>query len=191
MRIVVELRRGEVAEVIVNNLFAQTQLQNVFGINMVALVDGQPRTLDLKSILECFVRHRREVVTRRTVYELRKARERGHILEGLAIALANIDPIIELIKTSPTPADAKERLLASSWELGDVTAMLERAGENACRPEDLEPQYGMRDGQYFLSPVQAQAILELRLHRLTGLEHDKLIGEYRELLEKLQSCWKF
>ncbi|MBN3564541.1 DNA gyrase subunit A [Aliamphritea spongicola] len=185
MRIVVELRRGEVAEVIVNNLFAQTQLQNVFGINMVALVDGQPRTLDLKSILECFVRHRREVVTRRTVYELRKARERGHILEGLAIALANIDPIIELIKTSPTPADAKERLLASSWELGDVTAMLERAGENACRPEDLEPQYGMRDGQYFLSPVQAQAILELRLHRLTGLEHDKLIGEYRELLEKI------
>ncbi|WP_271273376.1 DNA gyrase subunit A [Aliamphritea hakodatensis] len=185
MRIVIELRRGEVAEVIVNNLFAQTQLQNVFGINMVALVDGQPRTLDLKSILECFVRHRREVVTRRTVYELRKARERGHILEGLAIALANIDPIIELIKSSPTPAEAKERLLASSWELGDVTAMLERAGENACRPEDLEPQYGMRDGQYFLSPVQAQAILELRLHRLTGLEHDKLIGEYRELLEKI------
>ncbi len=185
MRIVIELRRGEVAEVIVNNLFAQTQLQNVFGINMVALVDGQPRTLDLKSILECFVRHRREVVTRRTVYELRKARERGHILEGLAIALANIDPIIELIKTSPTPAEAKERLLASPWALGDVTAMLERAGENACRPEDLEPQYGMHDGQYFLSPVQAQAILELRLHRLTGLEHDKLIGEYRELLEKI------
>lgn len=185
MRIVIELRRGEVAEVIVNNLFAQTQLQNVFGINMVALVDGQPRTLDLKSILECFVRHRREVVTRRTVYELRKARERGHILEGLAIALANIDPIIELIKKSPTPAEAKERLLASPWVLGDVTSMLERAGENACRPEDLEAQYGMHDGKYFLSPVQAQAILELRLHRLTGLEHDKLIGEYRELLVKI------
>ncbi|MEH6576476.1 MAG: DNA gyrase subunit A [Amphritea sp.] len=185
MRIVVELRRGEVAEVMVNNLFAQTQLQNVFGINMVALVDGQPRTLDLKTILECFVRHRREVVTRRTVYELRKARERGHILEGLAIALANIDPIIELIKTSPTPAEAKERLVASPWTPGDVTAMLERAGENACRPEELEAQYGMHDGQYHLSPAQAQAILELRLHRLTGLEHDKLIAEYKELLEKI------
>ena len=185
MRIVVELRRGEVAEVIVNNLFAQTQLQNVFGINMVALVDGQPKTLDLKSVLEAFVRHRREVVTRRTVYELRKARERGHILEGLAIALANIDPIIELIKSSPTPAEAKERLLATSWLPGDVTDMLARAGENACRPEDLEEQYGMRDGNYYLSPAQAQAILELRLHRLTGLEHDKLIGEYKELLERI------
>ncbi len=185
MRIVVELRRGEVAEVLVNNLFAQTQLQNVFGINMVALVDGQPRTLDLKSILECFVRHRREVVTRRTVYELRKARERGHILEGLAIALANIDAVIEMIKTSPTPAEAKERLVAAPWMPGEVTAMLERAGENACRPEDLEAQYGMHDGQYHLSPAQAQAILELRLHRLTGLEHDKLIAEYRELLERV------
>lgn len=185
MRIVIELRRGEVSEVIVNNLFIQTQLQNVFGINMVALVDGQPRTLDLKSILECFVRHRREVVTRRTVYELRKARERGHILEGLAIALANIDPIIELIKNSPTPAEAKERLLATPWQPGDVTDMLARSGENACRPEDLAPQYGMHDGVYNLSPAQAQAILELRLHRLTGLEHDKLIAEYRDLLEKI------
>ncbi|WP_432472204.1 DNA gyrase subunit A [Amphritea sp. HPY] len=185
MRIVIELRRGEVSEVIVNNLFIQTQLQNVFGINMVALVDGQPRTLDLKSILECFVRHRREVVTRRTVYELRKARERGHILEGLAIALANIDPIIELIKNSPTPAEAKERLLATPWQPGNVTDMLARAGENACRPEDLAPQFGMHDGAYNLSPAQAQAILELRLHRLTGLEHDKLIAEYRDLLEKI------
>ena len=187
MRIVVELRKGEVSEVVVNNLFIQTQLQNVFGINMVALVDGQPRTLDLKSILECFIRHRREVVTRRTVYLLRKARERGHILEGLAIALANIDPVIELIKSSPTPAEAKERLIAEAWLPGDVTEMLARAGENACRPEDLEPQFGMHDGRYHLSPAQAQAILELRLHRLTGLEHEKLIAEYRELLEILNS----
>lgn len=185
MRIVIELRRGEVPEVIINNLFAQTQLQSVFGINMVALVDGQPKILDLKTILECFVRHRREVVTRRTIYELRKARERGHVLEGLAIALANIDPVIELIKQSPTPAEAKERLIATAWAPGNVTDMLERAGETACRPEDLEPQYGMRDGYYYLSPVQAQAILDLRLHRLTGLEHEKLIAEYRELLEKI------
>lgn len=185
MRIVIELRRGEVPDVIINNLFSQTQLQSVFGINMVALVDGQPKILDLKSILECFVRHRREVVTRRTVYELRKARERGHVLEGLAIALANIDAVIEMIKQSPTPAEAKERLLEMAWEPGDVTDMLERAGEHACRPEDLEPQYGMHDGHYHLSPVQAQAILDLRLHRLTGLEHEKLIGEYRELLEKI------
>ncbi|WP_290700516.1 DNA gyrase subunit A [Amphritea sp.] len=185
MRIVIELRKGEVSEVVVNNLFIQTQLQNVFGINMVALVDGQPRTLDLKTILECFVRHRREVVTRRTVYLLRKARERGHILEGLAIALANIDAVIEMIKGSPTPAEAKERLIATPWQPGDVTEMLSRAGENACRPEDLEAQYGMHDGIYHLSPAQAQAILELRLHRLTGLEHDKLIAEYRELLERI------
>jgi DNA gyrase subunit A len=152
---------------------------------MVALVDGQPRTLDLKSILECFIRHRREVVTRRTVYLLRKARERGHILEGLAIALANIDAVIEMIKSSPTPAEAKERLIETSWQPGEVTVMLERAGENACRPEDLEAQYGMHDGVYHLSPAQAQAILELRLHRLTGLEHDKLIAEYRDLLERI------
>ena len=185
MRIVIELRRGEVPEVIINNLFAQTQLQSVFGINMVALVDGQPKILDLKTILECFVRHRREVVTRRTIFELRKARERGHVLEGLAIALANIDPVIELIKQSPTPAEAKERLIATAWVPGNVTDMLERAGETACRPEGLEPQFGMRDGHYYLSPVQAQAILDLRLHRLTGLEHEKLIGEYRELLEKI------
>ena len=185
MRIVIELRRGEVAEVIINNLFAQTQLQSVFGINMVALVDGQPKILDLKTILQCFVRHRREVVTRRTIFELRKARERGHVLEGLAIALANIDAVIELIKQSPSPVEAKERLIATAWAPGNVTEMLERAGETACRPEGLESQYGMRDGRYHLSPVQAQAILDLRLHRLTGLEHDKLIAEYRELLEKI------
>jgi DNA gyrase subunit A len=185
MRIVIELRRGEVADVIINNLFAQTQLQSVFGINMVALVDGQPRLLDLKSALECFVRHRREVVTRRTVYLLRKARERGHILEGLAIALANIDPVIELIKKSPTPAEAKEALIATAWAPGQVLDMLERAGEDACRPEGLEPQFGLRNNSYYLSPAQAQAILELRLHRLTGLEHEKLIEEYRDLIERI------
>jgi len=185
MRIVIELRRGEVPDVVINNLFAQTQLQSVFGINMVALVDGQPKLLDLKSALESFVRHRREVVTRRTVYLLRKARERGHILEGLAIALANIDPVIEMIKQSPTPAEAKEALIATAWAPGDVLEMLDRAGEDACRPEDLEEQYGLRNGSYYLSPAQAQAILELRLHRLTGLEHDKLIAEYRELIEKI------
>ena len=185
MRIVIELRRGEMPDVVINNLFAQTQMESVFGINMVALVDGQPKILDLKSSLECFVRHRREVVTRRTVYLLRKARERGHILEGLAVALANIDPVIELIKQSPTPAEAKEKLIATSWAPGDVIQMLERAGEDACRPEDLEEQYGLREGKYHLSPAQAQAILELRLHRLTGLEHEKLIAEYKELLEKI------
>ncbi len=185
MRIVIELRRGEVPDVVINNLFAQTQLQSVFGINMVALVDGQPKLLDLKSALESFVRHRREVVTRRTVYLLRKARERGHILEGLAIALANIDPVIEMIKQSPTPAEAKEALISTAWAPGEVLEMLERAGEDACRPEDLEEQYGLRQGSYYLSPAQAQAILELRLHRLTGLEHDKLIAEYRELIEKI------
>ncbi|WP_415893510.1 DNA gyrase subunit A [Neptuniibacter sp. PT8_73] len=190
MRIVIELRRGEMPDVVINNLFAQTQMESVFGINMVALVDGQPKILDLKTALECFIRHRREVVTRRTVYLLRKARERGHILEGLAIALANIDPVIEMIKTSPTPAEAKERLIAEAWAPGDVIQMLERAGEDACRPEDLEEQYGLRDGKYNLSPVQAQAILELRLHRLTGLEHEKLIAEYKELLERIAELLK-
>ncbi|WP_027859487.1 DNA gyrase subunit A [Marinobacterium jannaschii] len=185
MRIVIELRRGEVPDVVINNLFAHTQMESVFGINVVALVDGQPRILDLKSMLENFIRHRREVVTRRTVYELRKARERGHILEGLAIALANIDPVIEAIKSSPTPAEAKERLINTPWAAGDVLDMLERAGETACRPEELEPEYGLHDGFYHLSPVQAQAILDLRLHRLTGLEHEKLIAEYKELLERI------
>ncbi|WP_020681639.1 DNA gyrase subunit A [Marinobacterium rhizophilum] len=185
MRIVIELRRGEVPDVVVNNLFSQTQMESVFGINVVALVDNQPKILDLKSLIENFIRHRREVVTRRTVYLLRKARERGHILEGLAVALANIDPVIELIKRSPTPAEAKEGLIAMAWEPGNVLEMLERAGEDACRPEDLEPQFGLREGRYHLSPVQAQAILDLRLHRLTGLEHEKLIAEYRELLERI------
>ena len=183
MRIVIELRRGEVAEVVLNNLYAQTQMQTVFGINNVALVDGQPRLLNLKDMLEVFVRHRREVVTRRTVYELRKARERGHILEGQAVALSNIDPVIELIKNSPTPAEAKERLIATAWESSAVAAMVERAGAESCRPEELDEQYGMRDGFYHLSPEQAQAILELRLHRLTGLEHEKLLAEYQEILQ--------
>ena len=183
MRIVIELRRGEVAEVVLNNLYAQTQMQTVFGINNVALVDGQPRLLNLKDMLEVFVRHRRKVVTRRTVYELRKARERGHILEGQAVALSNIDPVIELIKSSPTPAEARERLIATAWESSAVAAMVERAGAESCRPDELDEQYGLRDGLYYLSPEQAQAILELRLHRLTGLEHEKLLTEYQEILE--------
>ena len=182
MRVVIELRRGEIGDVVLNNLYSQTQLQSVFGINMVALVDGQPKILNLKEFIEAFIRHRREVVTRRTVYLLRKARERGHILEGLAIALANIDPIIALIKASPSSSEAREKLLAQSWLPGEVTGMLERAGSDASRPDDLEPQFGLHDGQYFLSPVQAQAILDLRLHRLTGLEHEKLINEYQERL---------
>ncbi|MBT4518758.1 MAG: DNA gyrase subunit A [Halieaceae bacterium] len=182
MRVVIELRRGEIGDVVLNNLYAQTQLQSVFGINMVALVEGQPKILNLKDVLEAFVRHRREVVTRRTVYLLRKARERGHLLEGLAIALANIDPIIELIKASPSSSEAREKLIAGAWPPGEVTGMLERAGSDACRPDELEPQYGLRDGYYYLSPAQAQAILELRLHRLTGLEHEKLIDEYQQKL---------
>ncbi len=185
MRVVIELRRGEMGEVVLNNLYAQTQLQSVVGINMVALVDGQPRTLNLLEMIEAFVRHRREVVTRRTVYLLRKARERGHVLEGLAIALVNIDAVIELIKTSPTPADAKAALVASPWQPGDVNAMLERAGDDACRPDDLPPEFGLRDGEYHLSPAQAQAILDLRLHRLTGLEHEKLLQEYSDKLVEI------
>ncbi|MCJ8169249.1 DNA gyrase subunit A [Atopomonas sediminilitoris] len=185
LRVVIELRRGEVAEVVLNNLYAQTQLQSVFGINMVALVDGQPRLLNLKDMLEAFVRHRREVVTRRTVYELRKARERGHILEGQAVALSNIDPVIELIKKSPTSAEAKIALVEKGWDAGAVVHMVERAGAQSCRPEDLDEQYGMRDGKYYLSPEQAQAILDLRLHRLTGLEHEKLLAEYQEILNQI------
>ncbi|MDX1733247.1 MAG: DNA gyrase subunit A [Halioglobus sp.] len=185
LRVVIELRRGELGDVVLNNLYAQTQLQSVFGINMVALVDGQPKILNLKEILQAFIRHRREVVTRRTVYLLRKARERGHILEGLAIALANIDPVIELIKESPSPTEAREKLINRSWSPGDVSGMLERAGADACRPDDLEPDYGLRDGQYHLSPAQAQAILDLRLHRLTGLEHEKLLNEYEEKLREI------
>lgn len=183
LRVVIELKRGEVGEVVLNNLYAQTQLQGVFGINAVALVDGQPKLLNLKEMLEHFVRHRREVVTRRTVYLLRKARERGHILEGLVVAISNIDAVIEMIKGSSSPADAKESLMAKGWGIGEVQQFLERAGDDACRPENLPVNFGVVDNQYYLSPAQAQAILELRLHRLTGMEHSKLVSEYEEKLE--------
>ncbi len=185
MRIVIECKRDAVGEVVLNNLYAQTQLQTTFGINMVALNNGQPQLFNLKDMLKCFVDHRREVVTRRTIFELRKARERAHILEGLALALANIDEIIDLIRKAPTPTEAKAGLIARGWDLGNVASMLERAGTDAARPEWLEPQYGIRDGQYFLTEQQAQAILDLRLHRLTGLEHEKILGEYKELLEEI------
>lgn len=185
MRVVVELRRGELGDVVLNNLYAQTQLESVFGINIVALVEGQPKLLNLKDLLECFIKHRREVVTRRTVYLLRKARERGHILEGWAVALANIDPVIALIKASPTPAEAKEKLIAQAWQPGSVMEMLERTGADSSRPDDLPIELGLRDGKYYLSATQAQAILELRLHRLTGMETDKLLEEYRERLEQI------
>lgn len=185
MRIVIEVKRDAVGEVVLNNLYSQTQLQVSFGINMVALHHGQPKIMNLKDIIAAFVRHRREVVTRRTIFELRKARDRAHILEALAIALANIDPIIELIRRAPTPAEAKAALVARSWELGNVSAMLERAGDDAARPEWLEPEFGVRDGQYYLTEQQAQAILDLRLQKLTGLEHEKLLDEYKELLEQI------
>ncbi len=183
LRIAIEIKRGEMGDVVLNNLYAQTQMQNVFGINVVALVDGQPKILNLKELLEHFIKHRREVVTRRTIYLLRKARERGHVLEGLAVAIANIDEVIELIKGSSTPADAKEALLGKAWAMGDIQGYLERAGSDACRPDDLGQEFGVRDGKYYLSPAQVQAILELRLHRLTGMEHDKLIAEYEERLK--------
>ncbi|GHG74757.1 DNA gyrase subunit A [Alishewanella longhuensis] len=183
MRIVIELKRGESTDVMLNQLYTNTQMQTVFGINMVALANNQPKLLSLKEMLEYFILHRREVVTRRTVYDLRKARDRAHILEGLAIALANIDEIIELIKNSASPAEAKAGLVARGWQLGDVSAMLERAGENAARPEWLEAHFGIREGMYFLTEQQAQAILDLRLHKLTGLEHDKILAEYKELLQ--------
>ncbi|THK41314.1 DNA gyrase subunit A [Methylophaga sp. SB9B] len=186
MRMVVVIKRGDVPEVILNNLYQQTQLQTVFGINMVAIVDGQPRTLGLKPILEAFIRHRREVVTRRSIYELRKARERAHILEGLATALANIDEVIELIKASPSPSEAREALLAQGWRSEMILEMLGAAGAQASRPEDLAAQFGLVDGQYYLSPVQAQAILDMRLHRLTGLEQDKILQEYREVLDAIR-----
>lgn len=187
LRVVVELKRGESPEVIVNNLFTHTQLQTVFGINIVALQDGQPQVLNLKELLEAFIRHRQEVVTRRTVYELRKARERGHVLEGLTVALSNIDEVIELIKASPSATEAREALVQRTWAPGQVVDMLERAGSTSCRPDDLDPVFGLNEAktEYRLSPAQAQAILELRLHRLTGLEQDKLVNEYRELLIKI------
>lgn len=185
MRIVIECKRDAVGEVVLNNLYSLTQLQTTFGINMVALDNGQPKLFNLKEMLKCFVDHRREVVTRRTIFELRKARDRAHILEGLALALANIDEIIELIKNAPTPAEAKEGLISRGWDLGNVASMLERAGTDAARPDWLEPEFGIREGKYFLTEQQAQAILELRLHRLTGLEHEKILDEYKALLDEI------
>ncbi|WP_277060056.1 DNA gyrase subunit A [Rivihabitans pingtungensis] len=182
MRVVIELKRGEVPDVVLNNLFKMTQLQDSFGINMVALVDGQPRLLNIKQILEEFLRHRREVVTRRTVYELRKARERGHVLEGLAVALSNVDPIITLIKASPTPAEAKRELMGQNWRSELVAGMLAKVDPSQARPDGLLPEYGLHDDAYRLSDVQAQAILELRLQRLTGLEQDKIVDEYRDVM---------
>ncbi|WP_413479348.1 DNA topoisomerase (ATP-hydrolyzing) subunit A [Vibrio hibernica] len=185
MRIVIECKRDAVGEVVLNNLYSQTQLQTTFGVNMVALDNGQPKLFNLKEMIKCFVDHRREVVTRRTIFELRKARDRAHILEALSLALSNIDEIIELIKQAATPAEAKIGLVARGWPLGNVSDMLERAGTDAARPDWLEDQYGIRDGEYFLTEQQAQAILELRLHRLTGLEHDKILDEYKALLDDI------
>ncbi|WEJ63711.1 DNA gyrase subunit A [Thiomicrorhabdus lithotrophica] len=185
MRIVIELRRGEVPEVIINNLFKQTSMQTVFGVNMVALIDGQPKLLNLREVVEAFVKHRREVVTRRTIFDLRKAREKAHILEGLAVALNNIDEMIELIKASPSPAVAKERMLEKAWAIGSVVDLLEKVEMKDVRPEDLPEGFGAEGATYKLSPTQAQAILEMRLHRLTGLEQDKIIEEYKGLILKI------
>ncbi|MGB5328090.1 MAG: DNA gyrase C-terminal beta-propeller domain-containing protein, partial [Gammaproteobacteria bacterium] len=186
MRMVIELRRGELADVVLNNLYKQTQMQNVFGINMVALVNGQPRLLNLKEILDAFIVHRREVVTRRTIFDLRKARDRAHLLEGLAVALSNIDAIIAMIKQSSSPAVAKAALLENPWAPGIVMDMLQRAGAESSRPEGIGVDFGLVGDQYRLTEKQAQAILDLRLHKLTGLEQDKIISEYREILEKIE-----
>jgi DNA gyrase subunit A len=185
MRVVIELKRAEVPEIILNNLYKQTQLQDTFGMNMVALVDGRPRLLNLKQMLEAFLSHRREVVTRRTAFELRKARDRGHILEGLAVALSNVDEIIALIKAAPTPPDAKRELMARVWRSTLVEEMLTRAGAEASRPEGLAAEFGLSKKGYRLSDTQAQAILELRLQRLTGLEQDKIVTEYKEVMETI------
>jgi DNA gyrase subunit A len=185
LRVVIELRRGDSGEVVLNNLYAQTQLQSVFGINCVALVNGQPRVLNLKQMLEAFVQHRREVVTRRSIFLLRRARQRGHIVEGQAVALANIDAVIELIKASPGAAEARAALMGRGWESAGVQALLARAGSDACRPEGLDPVYGFRDGLYYLSEEQAQAILDLRLQRLTALEQDKLLEDYQGILDEI------
>jgi DNA gyrase subunit A len=186
MRIVIELKRGEVTEIVLNNLYAQTPMETVFGINMVALQDGQPKLMSLKEMLEAFIRHRREVVTRRTIFDLAKARERAHILEGLAIALANIDDIIALIKAAPSPAEARTALLARPWPAGIVPELLARAGAISTRPNGLAADFGMNGSGYHLSEAQAQAILDMRLNRLTGLEQDKIISEYKDLLEQIR-----
>jgi DNA gyrase subunit A len=186
MRVVIELKRGESPEVVLNNLYKHTPMQSVFGINVVALSDGRPQLMNLKQVLEAFLSHRREVVTRRTIFDLRKARDRAHVLEGQTVALANIDEVIELIKGSPSPAEARDALVARHWEPGAVTGMLERAGKTDTRPDELAAEFGLHDGKYHLSPVQAQAILDLRLHRLTGLEQDKILNEYKEILGKIK-----
>lgn len=186
MRVVIELRRGEVTDVVLNNLYKHTQMESVFSVNMVALRDGQPRLMNLKEILDSFVKHRREVVTRRTIFELRKARERAHVLEGQTVALANIDEVIALIKASPSPAEARIALVERAWEPGAVKSMLEKAGDVSTRPDDLEGEFGETADGYRLSPAQAQSILDLRLHRLTGLEQDKIIKEYSGLLDRIK-----
>jgi DNA gyrase subunit A len=186
MRIVVELKRGEVADIVLNNLFKHTPMESVFGINMVALQDGQPKLFNLKEMIEQFVRHRREVVTRRTIYDLRKARERAHILEGQAIALANIDDVIAVIKASPSPAEAKVALMSRVWASGAVPQMLARAGEVVTRPDDLADEFGLKQDGYHLSDAQAQAILDLRLNRLTALEQDRIVTEFQELLVQIR-----
>jgi len=186
MRVVIEIRRDAMGDVVLNNLFQQTQLQVTFGINMVALLDGQPRLMNLKDILEAFIRHRREVVTRRTIFDLRKARQRAHILEGLTVALANIDEMIELIRTSASSQEARERMVARRWEPGLVKALLAATGASSSRPEDMDPRDGLRDDGYQLSEAQATEILQMRLHRLTGLEQEKLSDEYKEILEAIR-----
>jgi DNA gyrase subunit A len=190
MRMVIELRRGENAEVLMNNLYSQSQMQTVFGINMVALENRQPKLFTLKEMLEAFIKHRKEVVIRRTIFDLRKAREKAHVLEGLALALANIDEVIELIRNAASPSEAKEKLVARGWDASAILAMLDSAGSDACRPDDLEEQYGLLDGKYHLSPVQAQAILDLKLHKLTGLEHEKIINDYKGLIELIAELLK-
>ena len=187
MRVVIELKRGEIPEVILNNLYKETQMQDTFGINMVALIDGQPRLLNLKQLLQAFLRHRREVVTRRTVYELKKARERGHLLEGLAVALSNVDEIIALIKAAATPAEARKALMGKAWSSQLVAEMLARAAFDAAvfRPLELRVEFGLFDHGYQLSDVQAQAILDLRLQRLTGLEQEKIVNEYKEVIDQI------
>ncbi|HVY82255.1 MAG TPA: DNA topoisomerase (ATP-hydrolyzing), partial [Steroidobacteraceae bacterium] len=189
MRVVIELKRGEVADIVLNNLFAQTPMETVFGINMVALQDGQPKLLSLKEMLEAFIRHRREVITRRTIFDLAKTRERAHILEGLAVALANIDEVIALIKAAKSPVEARDALQARAWAPGVVPQLLERAGAISTRPNGLGPEFGYRPdtngGGYHLSEAQAQAILDMRLHRLTGLEQDKIIAEFKDLLVRI------
>ncbi|MEZ5557142.1 MAG: DNA gyrase subunit A [Pseudomonadales bacterium] len=185
LRVVIEMRRGDSGEVVLNNLYSQTQLQSVFGINCVALVDGQPRVLNLKQMLEAFIQHRKEVVTRRSIYLLRRARQRGHILEGQAVALANIDAVIELIRNSPAAAEARTALMSRGWSSDAVQELLSRAGSDACRPDGLGEEFGFREGLYFLSEEQAQAILDLRLQRLTGLERDKLLEDYQGVLDEI------